>query len=165
MAAEQNRLAETQRLLGDSSLKHAFRQAGSQCLAGDVSTGVFCPIVPQKFRKDIFSHLHNISHPGRLASWSMVSSRLVWRGVANNITIWSCACLHCQQAKIHRHARLLPQPIPIPPCRFSHLHIDLVGPLQYSGGAISFSLPLIADPNGWKPFPFLIHPRQHALKL
>jgi hypothetical protein len=30
--------------------------------------------------------------------------------------------------------RLQPQPVPIPQRRFSHLHIDLVGPLQYSDG-------------------------------
>ncbi len=80
MAAEQNSCAETQRLLGGTSLKLAFRQAGAHRLAGDVSTGVFHPIVPQKFRRDIFLNLHNISHPGRLASRRLVSSRFVWRG-------------------------------------------------------------------------------------
>jgi hypothetical protein len=67
MAAEQNRCAETQRLLGGSSLQLAFRQAGTQRLAGDVSTGIFRPMVPQKFRKDIFFHFH-ISHLDGLAS-------------------------------------------------------------------------------------------------
>jgi hypothetical protein len=41
-------------LLGGSSLKLAFHQAGVQSLAGDVSTGVFRTIVPEKFRKYIF---------------------------------------------------------------------------------------------------------------
>jgi hypothetical protein len=41
-------------------------------------------------------------------------------------------CLHSQRSKIHRHTRLLPQPIPIPQRRFAHLHIDLVHPSQYS---------------------------------
>jgi hypothetical protein len=131
MAAEQDRCAETQRLPGSSSLHLAFRQAGTQRLAGNVSTGFFCPIVPQKFRKYIFFHFHNISHPGRLASRRMVSSRFVWRGLATDITAWSRACLHCQQAKIHPS---LPQPVPIPQRHFSHLHIYLVGPLQYSSG-------------------------------
>ncbi len=54
MAAEQNRCPETQRLLGGTSLKLAFRQTGAQRLAGDVSTGNFCPIVPLKFRKKHF---------------------------------------------------------------------------------------------------------------
>ncbi len=49
MAAKQNSCAETQRLLGGTSLKLPFRQAGARRLAGHVSTGVFRPIVPQKF--------------------------------------------------------------------------------------------------------------------
>jgi hypothetical protein len=50
MAAEQHRCPETQQLLGGTSLKLAFRQTGTQRLAGDVSTGTFRPIVPLKFR-------------------------------------------------------------------------------------------------------------------
>jgi IS30 family transposase len=34
--------------------------------------------------------------------------------------------------KIHHHTRLATQPIPIPHRCFSHLHFDLVSPLQYS---------------------------------
>jgi hypothetical protein len=68
MPAEQNRCAEMQRLLDSTSFKLAFFQTGAQCLAGDVSTGIFRPVVPLKFRKDIFSHFHNVAHPGRLTS-------------------------------------------------------------------------------------------------
>jgi hypothetical protein len=77
MAAEQNRCPETQRLLGRTSLKLAFCQTGPQRLAGDVSTGNFCPIVPLKFRKAIFNHFHNVAHHGRLASRRIISSRSV----------------------------------------------------------------------------------------
>jgi hypothetical protein len=86
MAAEQHRCPETQWLLGGTSLKLAFRQTGAQRLAGDVSTGTFCPIVPLKFRKAIFDHFHNIAHPGRLASCGINSSRFVWHGLSSNIT-------------------------------------------------------------------------------
>jgi hypothetical protein len=43
-----------------------------------------------------------------------------------SINIWNSS------SKIHRHTRLVPQPIPILQRRFFHLHVDLVGPLQYS---------------------------------
>ncbi len=126
-----------------------FCQAGTQCLAGDVSTGIFRSIVLQKFRKDIFFHFYNISHPRRLASRRMVFSRFVWRGLATDITAWLRACLHCQQAKIHRHTCLQPQPVPIPPQQhFFHLHIDLVGPLQYSGGC-NFIFTVIDRTSKW----------------
>jgi hypothetical protein len=96
--------------------------------------GVFRPIVPQQFRKAILLHFQNVSHPGRFASRRIVSSRFVCRGLFSDIIAWTRTCLSCQQGKIHRHTRLPPQPIPIPQRRFSHLHIDLVGTLQYSNG-------------------------------
>ncbi len=41
-----------------ASLKLAFRQTDAQRLAGDIPTGNFRPIVPLKFRKNIFDHFH-----------------------------------------------------------------------------------------------------------
>jgi hypothetical protein len=78
----------------------------------------------------------------------MVSSRFVWRGHASDVTAWSWACLHCQEAKIHRQMCLLPQPVPIPQRRFSHLHIDLVGLLQYSG-SFNFIFNIIDRTSKW----------------
>jgi hypothetical protein len=129
IADEQNRCLETQRLLGSTLLKLAFRQTGTQLLAGDVSIGNFRPIVPLKFRKTLFDHFHNVAHPRRLTSHRIISSRFVWHGLSSNVTAWVRGCLACQQGKIHRHTRLVPQPIPIPQWRFSHLHVDLVDPL------------------------------------
>jgi hypothetical protein len=77
-----------------------------------------------------------------------VSSRFVWRSLANNITSWEKSCLHSKRSKIHHHTRLLPQPIPIPQRRFAHLHIDLVHPSQYSIGqkksAMERKIPLLS---------------------
>ncbi len=62
-------------------------------LPGDVSTGVFRPIVPEKFRKDIFC-IYTISHtlggspPGVLC---ILLRRFVWRGLANPITASTAA--------------------------------------------------------------------------
>jgi hypothetical protein len=125
-------LPETQHLLGSTSLKLVFLQTGAQCLAGDVSTGNFRPIVPLKFRKTINDNCHNIALTGRLASCCIISSRFVWRGLSSNVTAWACRCLACQRGKIHHHTHLVPQPIPIPQRQFSHLHVDLVGTLQNS---------------------------------
>jgi hypothetical protein len=49
MAAEQNHCPETRHLLGASSLIIAFRLGGAQSLVGNVSTGVFRPVVQEKF--------------------------------------------------------------------------------------------------------------------
>jgi hypothetical protein len=84
----------------------------------------FVPSSQQNSEKTFFLHLHSISHSGRLASWRLVSSRFVWRSLANDVTSCAKSCLHCQWSKIHRHTRLLPQPIPILQ--------QQVDPLQYS---------------------------------
>jgi hypothetical protein len=96
MAAEQSRCAETQRLLGGTSLKLAICQTSTQRLAGKVSTGVFKPIGPLEFRKDIYAHFHN-AHPGRLVSRSIISSGFVWHGLSSDITAWTRGCLACQR--------------------------------------------------------------------
>jgi hypothetical protein len=44
------------------------------------------------------------------------------------------ACLGCQRAKVHRHVQVPLQHIPVPPRRFSHIHVDLVGSLPASKG-------------------------------
>ncbi len=102
---------------------------------------LFPPLCPTKIKKWHFSLIFTTFHiPGG-------SPPGVWY-LASDITTWSQACLHCQQAKIHRHIRLQPQPVPIPQGRFSHLHINLVGPLQYSGG-FNFIFTLIDHTSKW----------------
>jgi hypothetical protein len=64
--------------------------------------------------KTFLFHLHNIAHPGRLASWWLVSSRYVWRCLAKDVSAWANTCLRCQQSKIHCQARTQPLHIPVP---------------------------------------------------
>jgi hypothetical protein len=144
MASKQNRCAETQPLLPQIG----FSPDRCPMPGCDVSTGDFRPVVPLKFRKDLFSHCHNVAHPGRLASHRIISSRFVWRGLSSDITAWTHECLGCQQGKIHHHTRLTAQPIPIPQRRFSHLHVDLVGPLQYSNN-FNYIFTIIDRTSNW----------------
>jgi hypothetical protein len=87
-----------------------------------------CPLISEKSFLIIFT---NVAYPGRVASRRIISSRFVWCGLSSDVSPWAHGCLACQWGKIHRHTRLV-QPIPISQRRFSHLHVDLVGPLQYS---------------------------------
>jgi hypothetical protein len=125
VATKQYRCAVTQRLLGNSSLKLALQQCFLE---------FFIPSSQQNFENTFFGICTQFRTLGGLPLSVLVSSRFVWRGLTNNIISWAKSCLHCQQSKIHRHTRLLPQPIPIPQRQFAHLHIDLVGPLQYCNG-------------------------------
>jgi hypothetical protein len=118
--------------------------------------------VPEKFKKYFFSHPHNISHLGRLAYWCLVSSRYVCCGLAKDVAAWAKTCSHCQQSKTH--------PMPGHSCCTSPSPIgaflpapQLGGPLQYSNNChnmIIFIPLLIAHPNGWKLFLFLLFPRR-----
>jgi hypothetical protein len=111
MAAEQNCCPKTQRLLGGTSLKLAFRQTGAQHLTRCFHRQ-FSPNCSLKFRKNIFDHFHNVAHPRRLASSHIISSRFVWRSLSSDVTAWAHGCLACQWGKIHRHTRLVPSPSP-----------------------------------------------------
>ena len=59
----------------DPTIQHLQRTSNSIAnqslsLLGDVSTGKFRPIVPQEFRKKIFTSIHGLSHPGRYISFT-----------------------------------------------------------------------------------------------
>ena len=103
-------------------------------LLGDVSTGLFRPLVPLPFRRPVFEHLHALSHPGIKASQNLISQRFVWPQMKVDIRGWCRTCLSCQQTKIHRHTTTPLQHVPLPDQRFSHVHVDLVGPLPTSEG-------------------------------
>ena len=111
-----------------------FQHVGEAKLAGDTSTGTWRPLVPHKHRHTIFQHIHNMAHPGRLATKRLISSRYVWPGLSKDVAAWTSACASCQRSKIHRHIHIKPLPIAVPQRRFAHIHIDLVGPLPPSQG-------------------------------
>jgi hypothetical protein len=100
-------------------------QAVGDASPRDVSTGVFRPLVPIKYREAVFQLLHSIHHPG------------VWfcrPQMAKAITLMARTCLFCQRGKVHKHVHLQPAEIPVPHRRFTHIHVDLVGPLPPSRG-------------------------------
>ena len=69
----------------------------------DTSTGKLRPIVPRAFRRQIFSSVHDLSHPGPRPTQRMLSSRFVWPGLKKDVRDWCRACHSCQSAKIARH--------------------------------------------------------------
>ena len=100
----------------------------------DASTGQLRPIVPEQFRKQIFDSIHGLSHPGKRAMKRLISSKYVWRGLKRDVSKWTTECVQCQRSKVHRHTIAPLQPFDKPESRFSHIHVDLVGPLPPSKG-------------------------------
>ncbi|UYV65427.1 hypothetical protein LAZ67_3004340 [Cordylochernes scorpioides] len=98
----------------------------------DVSTAKSRPFVPASSRRIIFSAYHNLSHPGVRATTRMVTAHYVWPAVKKDCALWTRACHRCQVSKTTRHTRTPLQSLSPPDGRFSHVHIDLVGPLPPS---------------------------------
>ena len=100
----------------------------------DVSTGSPRPWLPTPWRRRVFDLLHDVSHPGANATVKLISRRFVWHGMAKDVRTWARACIDCQRSKVHRHVKSDLGQFRLPSTRFSHVHVDLVGPLPYSGG-------------------------------
>lgn len=99
----------------------------------DTTTGKPRPFVPSRFRRDIFTHFHSISHPGVRATVRLIADRYVWPYMNRDLRLWTRSCVPCQRSKVHRHVHTIPTQFPCT-ARFSHVHIDIVGPLPPSNG-------------------------------
>ncbi|UYV70374.1 hypothetical protein LAZ67_7002762 [Cordylochernes scorpioides] len=98
----------------------------------DVSTAKPRPFVPAPCRRIFFSAYHNLSHPGLRATTRMVTAHYVWPAVKKDCALWTRACHRCQVSKTSRPTRTPLQSFSPPDGRFSHVYIDLVGPLPPS---------------------------------
>ena len=103
-------------------------------LLGDTSTGKFRPIIPNSLRTTIFERMHNLSHPGIKATQKLIGERFVWPNMRRDIADKCRTCISCQQTKITRHQITPLQHFRTPDARFSHVHVDIVGPLPDSSG-------------------------------
>ncbi len=134
MAAAQRSCPEVAEMMNSTTLQITTQAVGDDTLLGDVSTGVFRPLVPVQYREAVFQSLHSIHHPGVRATRRLIAARFCWPQMAKAITLMARTCLYCQRGKVHRHVHLQPAEIPIPHRRFAHIHVDLVGLLPPSRG-------------------------------
>ena len=58
----------------------------------------------------------------------------MWNGINKQVSAWARECVQCQLAKVHRHVRAPLGTFTLPSRRFSHVHLDIVGPLPVSQG-------------------------------
>ena len=103
--------------------------ASSHVLLCSTSTGMNRPLFLREFRRQAFDALHALSHPGVRGSHRLLATRFLWPGMNKDVGAWASSCLDCQRTKVARHMRPPVQRIDMPSQRFSHVHIDLVGPL------------------------------------
>ena len=100
----------------------------------ETSQGRHRPFVPKSIRQQLFNSIHDLSHPGIKATRRMITDRYFWPSMNVDIGNWVRACDSCLRSKVGKHVKTIPENIPIPHARFSHLHMDIVGPLPRSGG-------------------------------
>lgn len=90
------------------------------------------PFVPKGYRHQVFSSLHSLSHPGTKASTKLVTEKFVWPSIRKDCREWVKTCIACQKSKVHRHTSSALGNFNLPKVRFSHVHLDIVGPLPPS---------------------------------
>jgi hypothetical protein len=69
---------DVQAMLVSPSLSVVTKKVGAAEALGDVSTGVFWPLLPARFRSAAILYLHNIHDPGVRASRHLVCSSFCW---------------------------------------------------------------------------------------
>lgn len=106
------------------------------------------PYLPEKFRKLAFESIHNLSHPGIRTSRKLVKERFFWVNMNSDISKWTRACIQCQKAKIHRHTKSDLGQFSIAE-RFTHVHVDIVGPLPISLQDYRYLVTIIDRQTGW----------------
>lgn len=114
----------------------------------DTSLGRPRPVVPPNLRRKVFDVMHALSHPGIRGSQALIGRHYVWHRMRADIAAWCRECLPCQASKVQQHTRAPVHHIPIPDRHFSHVHVDLVGPLPPSRG-YSYLLTVVDRTTRW----------------
>lgn len=134
LADEQKTDSELKTLSPSSTLKSVQLNPESPRIVCDTSHSSIRPYIPISLRKKLFDLYHNLSHPGVRGTKKLITQRYFWPTCTRDILHWVSTCMACQTSKVGRHTKVAPQQIDIPSSRFSHVHLDIVGPLPPSQG-------------------------------
>ena len=127
-------------------------------LWADVSATPARILVPTSLQRIVFDSLHRIAHPGLKAGLMLIKRSYWWQGISKDVARWTKSCAACQKAKIHVHTKMPLERLPAPTKRFSHIHIDLVGPLNPPCEGKNTLLTIIDRWTGWpEAFPMTMH--------
>ena len=127
-------------------------------LWADVSATPARILVPTSLQRIVFDSLHRIAHPGLKAGLMLIKRSYWWQGISKYVARWTKSCAACQKAKIHVHTKMPLERLPAPTKRFSHIHIDLVGPLNPPCEGKNTLLTIIDRWTGWpEAFPMTMH--------
>lgn len=91
-------------------------------------------IIPPAFRRSVIETAHNLAHPGVRATQILVRRTTFWPRQRSDVAAFVRSCDRCQRSKVQRHIKAPLQRFEPADARFSHVHVDLVGPLVESDG-------------------------------
>jgi len=98
-AIDMEQLARTRRTAKDTA-----RQTGLKLKKVPIpgtETGIYCdmktkiprPYITQIYRKQAFTSLHGLAHPGVKATIKLVTERYVWPNIRSDCKRWAQACI------------------------------------------------------------------------
>ena len=149
ISSRQATCTSVQSTAASSSLQVEARLHEGFQLLCDISTGHVRPLIPVEDCHTVFLAIHGVAHFSTQATRRLVLERVVWRGMALDLAVWCRSCQACQCSKVTKQQAALVQPIPIPQCRFSHVHMDLVGPLPASADSFNYIFTIIDCTTRW----------------
>ena len=128
VASQQPLDPDYRRLRNDarSGLNLRFIDIGTKKIIVDFSNGPARPFIPFSLRRKVFDSFHGLGHPGVEMTRKMVTAKVVWPSIRQDVTKWARECLACQQAKVVRHTVPPIGDFEVPNRRFEHINIDLV---------------------------------------
>jgi hypothetical protein len=124
-------------------------QFGGTQLLCDTSGPHPRPLIPAAHRQQLFTSFHSLAHPGTKATGRLMGSRVTWPFMKRDIAKWVTDCQECRRAKVIRQPLAAVQPIPVPTQRFSHIHVDFVGPLTVSKEGFRYLFTIIDRSSRW----------------
>ena len=141
----QEKCEELKHILNSDS---ALKLVKIQDLYCNIIGSTIRPFVPLEVRKKIFDAIHNMSHPGVIRSQKLIRERFVWPNIKRDIKNWCQQCNDCQRNKVTKHNKSAVTPIDIETSKFSHIHMDIVGPLPLSDN-FAYLLTMIDRFSNW----------------
>ena len=97
-----------------------------------ISAGLPRPVVTSAFRRQVFDIMYNLAHPGKNTTRMLISRKFVLHGLKTQVNKWAKKCLVCEQSKLQRRIHAPQETFDVPEKRFSHIHVELFGPLPPS---------------------------------
>ena len=164
MRDEQERDASLQKWIKHHKLSSSqFAPQLTECENGtqvwaDVTATYTCILVLTSLQGSLFDSLHSLSHPGVKAGMALLNRVYWWSGIGKDVSKWTRLCKACQKAKVQTHTKTALARLPAPTKRFSHVHIDLVSPLNPACEGKNTLLTVIDRWTGWpEAFPMKMH--------